>query len=246
LKFEYYSLNQNLKTFFYFLFLSAAQNHFGPIILAAHVFFLFSLRTGPIGIRPSRPLRPTRESSPTSISQAAFGLAGAAASLAVVSRPPERVRSRNDAPPGHLLFPHTNSMPRRLPSPYYSSKPAELSSTEPPPDYSPTASLPPFPPYKSHPRAPSPHHLTIPCFGSLHPHPYCTPTKLGPPPLCLTVARPNRAAPAPTNAVVRFPSVPSFSRCFRGELPPFVAATRHTPVSVPPRPGRESTVDRPE
>jgi hypothetical protein len=126
-----------------------------------------------------------------------------------------------------VSFPHTNLTPRRLPSPYYSSKPAELSSTEPPPDYSPTATLPPSLPYKSRPRAPSPHHLPIPRIGSLHPHLYCTPTELGPPPLCLAVARPNHAAPTPTNAAVRFPSVPFLSKCFRGELPPFVAAARH-------------------
>jgi hypothetical protein len=238
-------LNQNPKNLF--LFLSAAQNHFGRVILAAHLtFFLFSLRAGPSGIRPTWPLRPTRESSPTSVARAAFGWAGTTTPLAVVRRPPVCLRSQSDALPGRLLFPHTNSMPRRLPSPYYSLKPAELSSTEPPPDYSPTASLPPSPPCKSHHRAPSPHHLPIPCIGSLHAHPYCTPTELGPPPLCLAVARPNRAALAPTNVAVRFPLVPSFSRYFRGELPPFVAAARHAPVSAPPRPGRESTVDRPE
>jgi hypothetical protein len=237
-------LKQNLKTFFSFLFLSTAQNHFSPVVLAARLFFLFSLRTGPSGIQPTRPLRPTRESSPTLVTRAAFGLAGTATPLAAVSRPPVRVRTQNDVPPDRLLFPHTISTPRRLPSPYYSSKPVELSCTEPPSDYSPTASLPPSPPYKSRPRAPSPHHLPIPRIGSLHPHPYCTPTELGLPPLCLAVPRPNRAAPAPTNAAVRFPSVPCFSRCFRGELPPFVAAVRHAPVSAPPRPGRESTVDR--
>jgi hypothetical protein len=153
------------------------------------------------------------------------------------------VRSRDNAPPRRLLFPHTNSMPRRLPSPYYSLKPAELSSTEPPPDYSPTASLPPSPPYKRHPRAPSPHHLPIPRIVSLHPHPYCPPTELGPPLLCLAVARPNRATPAPTNVTVRFPSVPTISRCFRGELPPSIAATRRrgrhpVPVASPPWTGR--------
>jgi hypothetical protein len=162
---------------------------------------------------------------------------------AAVSHPPVHVRSRNDASPSRLLFPLTNSTPRRLPSPYYSLKRAELCSTEPPPDYSPTTSLPPSPPYKSRPRAPSPHHLPIPRIGSLHPHPYCTPIELGPPPHCLAVARPNRAAPAPTNAAVRFPS---FSKCFHGELPPFVAAARHASASAPPRPGHESTMDRPE
>jgi hypothetical protein len=207
---------------------------------------LFSLRADPSGIWPTQPLWPTRESSPNSVARAAFGLAGAAVPLAIVSRPPVRVRSRNDAPLGRLLFPDSNSTPRRLPSPYYSSKPAELSSIEPPPDYSPTASLPSSPPYKSHPRAPSPHHLPIPRIGSLHPHPYCTPTELGPPSLCLAIARPNRTAPVPTNAVVRFPSVPSFSRCFRGELPPSVEAVRHAPASAPPHPSHESTVDRPE
>jgi hypothetical protein len=115
---------------------------------------------------------------------------------AAVSHPPVRVRSQNDAPPDRLLSPHTNSMPRRLPSPYYSLKRVELSSTEPPPDYSLTTSLPPSPPYKSRPRAPSPHHLPIPRIGSLHPHPYCTPIELGPPPLCLAVTRPNHAAPS--------------------------------------------------
>jgi hypothetical protein len=126
-------LNQNLKTFF--LFLSVAQNHFGPVVLAAHLFFLvflFSLRAGPSGIRPTWPLRPTRQSSPTSVARAAFGLAGATAPLAAVSRPPVRVRSQNDALPGRILFPHTNSTLRRLPSPYYSLKLVELSSTDPP------------------------------------------------------------------------------------------------------------------
>jgi hypothetical protein len=171
-------------------------------------------------------------------------LAGVAAPLATVSHPLVRVRSRNDAPPDRLLFPHTSSTPCRLPSPYYSSKLVELSSTEPPPDYSPTASLPLSPPYKSRPRAPSPHHLPIPRIGSLHPHPYCTPTELSPPPLCLAIARPNRAAPAPTNTAVRFPS---FSKCFCGELPPFVAAARWRvcrPVLVtsPPWTGRSSSL----
>jgi hypothetical protein len=138
-------------------------------------------------------------------------------------------------------LPHTNSTPHRLPSPYYSLKPAELSSTEPLPDYSLTASLPSSPPYKSHPRAPSPHHLPIPHIGPLHPHPYCTPIELGLPPLCLAFARANRAALVPTNAVVRFPSVPSFFRCSAA-----TSHQRHVPVSTPPRPGRESTVDRPE
>jgi hypothetical protein len=208
-------LNQNPKNLF--LFLSAAQNHFGPVILAAHLTF-FSLRTGPSGIRP------TWESSPTSVARAAFGLAGAAAPLAVIGRPPVRVRSQSDALPGRLLFPHTNSMPRRLPSPYYSSKPAELSSTEPPP---------------------SPHHLPIPRIGSLHPHPYCPPIELGSLPLLSRhrPAKPRRPAPVPTNVAVRFPSVPSVSRCFRGELPPSIAAACHMPVSAPPHPGRESTVD---
>jgi hypothetical protein len=213
-----------------------------PKTISAHLFF--SCRAGPSGIRPTWPLRPTRESSPTSVARAAFVLAGAAAPLAVVSCPPVRVRSRNNAPPGRLLFPHTNSTPRRLPSPYYSSKPMELSSTEPLPDYSSTASLLPSLPYKSRPRAPSPHHRPIPHIGSLHLHPYCTPIELGPQTLCLAVAWPNRAAPAPTNVAVRFPSVPSFSRCFCGELPPFVAAARYASVSAPPRPGHESTVDQ--
>jgi hypothetical protein len=85
----------------------------------------------PAGLRS--PLRPTRRSSPTSVTRAAFGLAGVAAPLAAVSCPPVRVRSRSDAPPGRILFPHSNSMPCRLPSPYYSLKPMELSSVEPPP-----------------------------------------------------------------------------------------------------------------
>jgi hypothetical protein len=78
------------------------------------------------------PLRPTQGSSPTSVAQATFGLAGATAPLAAVGHPPVRVRSRSDAPPSCILFPYTNSMPCRLPSPYYSLKSAELSSTEPP------------------------------------------------------------------------------------------------------------------
>jgi hypothetical protein len=84
----------------------------------------------PAGLR--RPFRPTWGSSPTSVTRAAFGLAGTAASLAAVGRPPVPVRSQSDVPPGRILFPHTNSMPRRLPSPYYCSKSAELSSTKPP------------------------------------------------------------------------------------------------------------------
>jgi hypothetical protein len=225
-KFEYYSLNQNLKTFFFFSFSQRSPKPFRPSCPCGPSLFLFSLHAGPSGIRPTRPLRPTRESSPTSVARAAFGLVGAAVPLVAVSHPQVRVSCRNDVPPDRLLFPHTNLTPRRLPSPHYSLKPTELSSTKPPPDYSPAASLPPSPPYKSCPRALSPHHLSIPRIGLLHPHPYHTPTELGPLPLCLTVARPNRAAPVTTNAAVRFPSIPSFSRCFRGELPPFVAATR--------------------
>jgi hypothetical protein len=144
--------------------------------------------------------------------------------------------------PGRLIFPHTNSTPRRIPSPYYSLKPVELSSTEPPLDYSPTASRPPSLPYKSHrwitPRLPpflaSAHsiHNRIALPPSSVRHRFVSPS-------------PGQTAP-PTNAAVRFPSVPSFSRCFCGELPPFVATAHHAPTSAPPRLGRESTVDRPE
>jgi hypothetical protein len=144
-------LNQNLKTFF--LFLSAAQNHCGPVVLVAHLFFCFLSAPAQVAFGP-----PGHSSPPQSL----VPPRSPAAPLAAVSHPPVRMRSRNDAPTGHLLFPYTNSTPRRLPSPYYSLKPAELSSTEPPPDYSPTASLLPSLPYKSHPRAPSPHHLPIP------------------------------------------------------------------------------------
>jgi hypothetical protein len=66
----------------------------------------------PVGLRS--PLRPTQGSSPTSDARAAFGLAGAAAPLATISRPQVCVRSRSDAPPGHILFPHTNSTPLPL------------------------------------------------------------------------------------------------------------------------------------
>jgi hypothetical protein len=213
-----------------------------PKTISAHLFFFLPRRPKWHLAHQATPAHPGVFSHLGP--RAAFVLAGAAAPLAVVSCPPVRVRSRNNAPPGRLLFPHTNSMPRRLPSPYYSSKPMELSSTEPSPDYSSTASLTPSLPYKSRPRAPSPHHRPIPHIGSLHLHPYCTPIELGPQTLCLAVAWPNRAAPAPTNVAVRFPSVPSFSRCFCGELPPFVAAARYASVSAPPRPGHESTVDQ--
>jgi hypothetical protein len=94
----------------------------------------------PAGLRS--PLWPTQSSSPTSVTRAAFGLADAAVPLATVGRPPVHVRSRSDAPPGRILFPHTNSTPCRLPSPYYSLKPVELSSTEAPPI---TPRLPPLP-----------------------------------------------------------------------------------------------------
>jgi hypothetical protein len=38
--------------------------------------------------------------------------------------------------------------------------------------------LSPSPPYKRHPRAPSPQYLPIPCIDSLHPCPYCPPIEL--------------------------------------------------------------------
>jgi hypothetical protein len=69
------------------------------------------------------------------------------------------------------------------------------------------------------PRAP---HLSTASNPTLNSHSLCTKhcpiEKLWPPPQS-TVARPNRTAPAPTNAVVRIPSVPSSSRCSHGEKP---------------------------
>jgi hypothetical protein len=136
--FDPISLNQNLKTFFFFsaqpkissaryawqsnsfsskIPPSPAHQHarstrpFGPAQSTTPSFPLPARKpcTGPAGQRS--PLRPTRGSSPTSVARAAIVLAGTAAPLAAVSHPPVSVRSRSDAPPGRILFPRTNSTP---------------------------------------------------------------------------------------------------------------------------------------
>jgi hypothetical protein len=85
-----------------------------------------------------------------------------------------------------------------------------------------TASLPPSPPYKRHPRAPSPHHLPIRRIGSLPPRPYCPPIEL-----------------------CHRPFVPHCRRLTSGSPPPYAALGENhvAPLSLCPSSQRAS-VDR--
>jgi hypothetical protein len=83
----------------------------------------------------------------------------------------------------------------------------------------PVTSLVRSPPYKRHPRAPSPHHLPIPRIGSLHPCPYCPPIEL-----CHHPSIPHRrwltsGSPPPTLPSVRTNPLPSPSRTPHDKLP---------------------------
>jgi hypothetical protein len=208
---------------------------------------LFSLRAGPSGIRPTRPPRPLQPTRP------APPLSPSSGPMPRRHRPSGRLPSRRAPPPCPkprcLHFPFRNGATPPFPLPLGADSRLKtaaplnsigrhrlLSSAAP-------ASRPAL--CKAPKSTPSLHRIQSapnsrsPCSKC------CLIKKLLLPPRS-TVARPNRAAPAPTNVAVRFPSVPSFSRCFRGELPPSVAAARHAPVSAPPCPDHESIVDQPE
>jgi hypothetical protein len=106
-----------------------------------------------------------------------------------------------------------------------------------------TASLPPSPPYKRHPRAPSPHHLPIPRIGSLHPRPYCPPIELCHRPSVPTVAGSPPAVHRPAPPLVRTTLLPSPFALRRSELPSTEEAERTKSGEPRHPPCRESMVD---
>jgi hypothetical protein len=82
------------------------------------------------------------------------------------------------------------------------------------------------PPYKSCPRAPSPHHGPSPRIGSLHPHPYCPPTELhAPPPPLFDVGAPP-SSHRPHLPPVRIPKAFSLFPPTHGEETPSEPAAR--------------------
>jgi hypothetical protein len=87
-------------------------------IFAVVSFFLGFFVAGPLQPKPahSRDLLLPPDATPPA------PIRSAAAPYAAVGRPTPRVSSWIEAPPSHLPFPLSNSVPRRLPSPFYSMK----------------------------------------------------------------------------------------------------------------------------
>jgi hypothetical protein len=80
-------LNQNLKTFFFFS--QRRPKSFRPSHpCGPSHFFLFSLRAGPSGIRPTRPLRPMAHRRPSSSSTLSEPTASQLSTAAAGSPPP--------------------------------------------------------------------------------------------------------------------------------------------------------------
>jgi hypothetical protein len=75
--------------------------------------------------------------------------------------------------------------------------------------------------------------------------PLVAPHRASPPPFALHCRRPRLAIESATEALGEDPRSSSPFSPTRGELPGSAASASHAPMSAPPCPGRESTVDRP-